>query len=148
MLPNHIYVSAFEAQIPELRDALAVLQGTGVVHVVLIEDSVKRPQRAHCVLPDDIRSDARICSAAEIVSARLGVPIRSDRERPFGSIEQARARGFSDEEIVAELRPWRAAGVAATEREVQQAEAALKEAQADLVAARKRADAPLDDSTG
>jgi hypothetical protein len=147
MLPNHIYVSHFEATIAGLKEALSLLQTEGLATVAITETTPK-PRGAHVVIPADRMSEARICSAALLIQEKLRIPIRASSEKPFGSIEMARARGFSEEVIAKELRPWRAAAITGSEEAVANAEAVLKAAQANLAAAHKQADAPLADGTG
>jgi hypothetical protein len=147
MLPNTLYVTQFEATIAGLKEALALLQTEGLATVAITETTPK-PRGAHVVIPADRMSEARICSAALLIQEKLRIPIRASSEKPFGSIEMARARGFSEEVIAAELRPWRAGGVARAEQAEKVAEAAAKQARADTAAARIAANAPLVDGMG
>ncbi len=150
MMPNHVYVFPFESQIPELRDALSVLQTVGLRTVILGEND-PRPKGAHAVIPAEIMSEARVCTAALYVEERLGIPIRASTEKPggFGSgpeaVAKARARGFDDDAIREALYPGDRRTIDLNELAVETAQAALKQVQKDLVAARARADAPLDD---
>jgi hypothetical protein len=96
------------------------------------------------VAPDEVLRDAQNYEVLARLAEVSGCVLRWESERPAVSVEYARLRGFSDEEIRAELRPWLAEGVARSEAEVEKQAAALRQAEADLAAARQRAAAPVD----
>ena len=144
MEANRKFVLSTTAQHdPEtVRDALAA-ERLGFV-VRWRESGREDEPRPVVVAPDELMSNAEHFRLLTRLAQASGCVLRAASERPVVDVEWSRSRGFDDEEIRAELRPWLAQGVALSEAEVEKQETALKQAEADLSAARQRAAAPLD----
>src|SRR3989304_1426 len=78
-----------------------------------VDDPRERPKAV--VAPREVLGNAPDYGVLARLAEQAGQVLRWEGEQPAVSIELARARGFSDEEIAEHLQPWRAQGVALSE---------------------------------
>ncbi len=96
------------------------------------------------VVPDEFMEDAGTYGALAALAGTSGATLRAASERPAVSVEIARSRGFTDDEIRTALFPGLALGIEASKIAVRDAEKRLAAAQEDLANVRASAAAPIE----
>jgi len=131
-----LWCSSWEARDPSFVASARLIESLGIATVCVLAPGLRRPDKQLLITAAEHLSRSDVQDALAVVAPiGSGVVVRDPAERPTLSAEYSRQRGFSDEQIRAELEPWVAQQKVATQAEVDAKQKALD----DAVAARDAA---------